>query len=175
MRQPYHRGQTEVCPGTAGPSPWLGCRAEDSGGKEVRLVVWVTRAPRGARFFFLRPEPPNLRLPRLRVAGDPGRVHSLGGGVLGKGLLVLDEDSAHDAGIIRPARTHDKIRNDIDLLVRVGEREKRLRKSIVGEFLVSALGSVFDRVGQEFQLVDQVREFWRVDLSEFHLPKRQMP
>ena len=64
--------------------------------------------------------------------------------------------------------------NEAHFFVRIKQREHRLRDGGVGQVLVGAFDRVLDRVGQEFELVHQVRKFRRVDLGELEFPLRQL-
>lgn len=83
----------------------------------------------------------------------------------------MDEDRAHDAGVIRPGEFGNDGRNEIGLAVGAGQGEDGLGQGEVGQFL-HALGGVLDGVGQKFQLIDQVRKFRSVDLGKLDLPER---
>src|SRR2546427_13309663 len=58
--------------------------------------------------------------------------------------------------------------------MRVEQRENSLGKSDVWQILVGAFRSVLNGIGQELQLIDQMRKEWLIDLGEFQFPLREM-
>jgi len=113
--------------------------------------------------------------PRLGLAGDLGPLAFLDGGVAGEGFFVLNENGADDARVVGAAKAQDGIGDDADFFVGVNEGEDGLGEGFVGQVLVGAVGAVFDDIGQEFELVNEVREQGFINLGELQFPLRQMP
>ena len=72
------------------------------------------------------------------------------------------------------AEFRDEIGNQIFLAVRVDQGKRRAGHGQVRQIVFGAFGEILDHIGQEFQLLDQVRIFGRIDLCEFHFQERKL-
>jgi hypothetical protein len=93
----------------------------------------------------------------------------LGEGVFFEIFFVEGEDHSDDSGIVLKANIGNKIGNDIEQAMGVDEGKGGGSGGRVGEFKVSALGHVFDDIGEELELIYEMREFWGLNLGELRL------
>ncbi len=87
---------------------------------------------------------------------------------------MLDQDRAHDGGIIRVANFGNGVRDEIELPMRIDQGKRRGGNCVKGKVLGVPVGKVLDYISQEFQLVNQMRVFRRIDGGEFHFQERQL-
>ena len=63
--------------------------------------------------------------------------------------------------------------NEVGLAMGVNERESGRGQHAEGNFVGCAFDEIFDHVGEEFQLVDQMWKLRRIDLRELNFEQRQ--
>ena len=97
----------------------------------------------------------------------------LGEGVFFEILFVEGEDHSDDCGIVLEANIGNEIGNDIEEAMGVDEGKGGGSGGRVGEFKVSALGHIFDDIGEELELIYEMREFWGLNLGELRLEHRE--
>ena len=95
-------------------------------------------------------------------------------GVGGEHAFVFHQHHPHNGGVVRVAELHVAVGDEVALLVRVGQCEGGLGHDEERHVLVRTLDVVFDHVGEEFELLDEVWELRRVDLCELDLEHRQL-
>lgn len=80
------------------------------------------------------------------------------------------ENGANDGGVVC-ATVFGGVGDEVDDLVGVDEGEGGGGSSGVGQIDQFAIEEIFHHIGEEFELVDQVGEFGRVDLGELRFEK----
>ena len=104
---------------------------------------------------------------KLRLGRHFGEVEPVAFAVIAEGFFVFDEHGAHHGGLVSIAHIGHVIGDEMGLLVRVGEREAGFGHYKKWNLLIRALSVVLDYIGQQFELVNKVRIFRRVNLSKF--------
>lgn len=66
------------------------------------------------------------------------------------------------------------IRDEIKLPVGIDQGKNRAGNGEIRQFLVRIFRIIFHHIRQKLELVHQMRELRRIDLSEFHFQKRQL-
>lgn len=98
--------------------------------------------------------------------GDFFPIQVLGMGVFFEILLEHDKNGADDGGIVLKADLGDEVGDNVEQAVGIDDGKGRGRGGGVGDVLVGTLGKVFDNVGEELKLLDEMGEFWGVNLGE---------
>ena len=93
----------------------------------------------------------------------------LGEGVFFEIFFVKGEDHSDDSGIVLEANTGNKIRNDIEEAMGVDKGKGGGGGGRVGEFKVGAFSYIFDDIGEELELIYEMREFGSLNLGELGL------
>ena len=92
----------------------------------------------------------------------------------GEDPIVLDKYSADDRRVIRVTDIRHMVRDEIILLVRIGESEACLGNHEVGYFLIGSLGVVLNHISQQLQLIHQMRELGCMNLGKLKLQLWQL-
>ena len=106
---------------------------------------------------------------RSGLNGDFFPVEVLGAGVLLEVLLKHNEDGPDDRGVVLKADLGDEIGDDVEQAMGVDDGKGSGRGGSVGDLLVGSFGEVFDDIGKEFQLLDEMGKLGGVDLGELGL------
>jgi len=93
----------------------------------------------------------------------------LGEGVFFKILFVKGEDHSNDSGIVLEANIGNEIGNDIEEAMGIDEGKGGGGGGGVRKFCVSALSNILDDVGEELELIYEMREFGCLNLGELRL------
>jgi hypothetical protein len=97
----------------------------------------------------------------------------LGVGVFFEIFLVESENCSNNSGIVLEANTGNKIGDDIKKAMGIDQCKGGGGGGRVREFKVSALGHIFDDIGEELELVHQVGKLGSLNLSEFRFKHRE--
>ena len=93
----------------------------------------------------------------------------LGEGVFFEIFFVEGEDHSDDSGIVLKANIGNKIGNDIEEAMGVDEGKGGGSGGRVRELKVSAPCHVFDDIGEELELIYEMREFGCLNLGKLRL------
>src|SRR5207249_1005945 len=144
------------------------------------LRSWRTRSVLdcGSPLPLLVPGQPSRRgtfaLGKSRFDRDVLPVDVVTIGVVSESLFVFNQNRAHHGRLVRMTEFGNEIGNQILLPVGVDQGKYGAGSDHKRQIVFRALGEVLDDVGEEFQLLHQVRVFRGVDLREFHLQKREL-
>jgi len=97
----------------------------------------------------------------------------LGEGVFFEIFFVEGENYSDDRGIVLEANIGNKIGNNIEETVGVDKSKGGCGGGRVGEFKVSALGHIFDDIGEELELIYEMRKLGSLNLGELRLEHRE--
>ena len=101
--------------------------------------------------------------------GDFFPVEVLSAGVLLEILFEHDEDGPDNGGVILKADLGDEIGDDVEQAMGVDDGKSGSCGGGVGNLLVGAFSEVFDDIGKEFKLLDEMGKLGGVDLGELGL------
>jgi len=80
-----------------------------------------------------------------------------------------------NARIIGAAEIQDRVGDNADLFVGINQRKSSLSEGSVGQIFVSTLRRILYRIGEELELVNQMRKKRLINLRKLKFPLRQMP
>ena len=97
----------------------------------------------------------------------------LGEGVFFEIFFVEGENYSDDRGIVLEANIGNKIRNDIEEAMGVDKGKSGGGGGRVRELKVSALGHIFNDIGEELELIYEMRKLGSLNLGELRLEHRE--
>ena len=94
-------------------------------------------------------------------------------GIFGKYTFVLDQNRPDDGRVVRPPDVVDVVGDQPQFVVSVDEGVGRLGDGNVGQIIVGALDEILHDIREKLELLHEMRELRRVDLSELQLECRE--